>query len=311
MRGLRDAARRRRGGAGVGGLDARGDRDRALPALRRGRRRRDGGAVTEPKAAEGTEALQSLFESLEERSRGLDEDLSLAHQRLRERVDDFQRDLARAQSLLASAHDTSQRERDRLRKKAEELEAENRDFAQRYVELEDHSTSLTNLYAATFQLHSSLDPDAVVRAIVEIAVNLIGASEFVLYLADEAKGDFAVVAREGDLPPEGPRQAALEQAVERAALSMKRTVFLEETSPGGEGPPEAICCAPLYFRDRLVGALTIYALLSHKASFSQLDRELFDLLGEQAALAIVSSQAYVAVERKLKTVQRFMDLLKT
>ena len=77
------------------------------------------------------------------------------------------------------------------------------------------------------------------------------------------------------------------------------------------GTAEAICCAPLYFRDRLVGALTIYALLSHKASFSQLDRELFDLLGEQAALAMVSSQAYVAVERKLKTVQRFMDLLKT
>ena len=34
-------------------------------------------------------------------------------------------------------------------------------------------------------------------------------------------------------------------------------------------------------------------------------------LEEQAALAMVSSQAYVAVERKLKTVQRFMDLLKT
>ena len=88
--------------------------------------------------------------------------------------------------------------------------------------------------------------------------------------------------------------------------------FLEEILPGDrQGPSKAICCAPLYFRDRLVGALTIYALLSHKASFSQLDRELFDLLGEQAALAMVSSQAYVAVERKLKTVQRFMDLLKT
>lgn len=267
--------------------------------------------MTGSKTAEGPEALQSLFRSLEERSRGIEEDVLRHNEQLRKRVDELRRDLASAEALLASTQESTQKDRERLRKKAELLEAENRDFAQRYVELEDHSTSLTSLYAATFQLHSSPDPDAVVRAIVDIAVNLIGASEFILYLADETKGDFTVAAREGDLPPEGPRHAALDDPVEKAAVEMKRTVFLEETSPPPPGPPVAICCSPLFFRDRLVGALTIYALLSHKASFSQLDRELFDLLGEQAALAMVSSQAYVAVERKLKTVQKFMDLLKT
>ena len=268
--------------------------------------------MTESKTVEGPEALQSLFRSLEERSRGIEEDVLRHNEQLRKRVDELRRDLASAEALLASTHESTQKDRERLRKKAELLEAENRDFAQRYVELEDHSTSLTSLYAATFQLHSSPDPDAVVKTIVEIAVNLIGAAEFVLYLVDETKGDFQVVAREGDLPPEGPRQAALEQRVETDAIRLRRTVFLEETPDAGEGEAaRAICCSPLYFRDRLVGALTIYALLSHKASFSQLDRELFDLLGEQAALAMVSSQAYVAVERKLKTVQKFMDLLKT
>ena len=268
--------------------------------------------MTEPKAPEGPDTLRSLFRSLEERSRGIEEDALLLQEQLRKRVDDLRRDLASAEALLASTYESALRDRESLMKQAELLEAENRDFAQRYVDLEDHSTSLTNLYAATFQLHSSPDPDAVVRTIVEIAVNLIGAAEFILYLADDPKGDFTVAAREGDLPPEGPRHAALEEAVERAAVEQRRTVFLEETGPAeAAGANAAICCAPLYFRDRLVGALTIYALLSHKASFSQLDRELFDLLGEQAALAMVSSQAYVAVERKLKTVQRFMDLLKT
>jgi nitrate/nitrite-specific signal transduction histidine kinase len=267
--------------------------------------------MTGPTSPEGPDALRDLFRSLEERSREIEEDALLLNEQLRRRVDEFRRDLANAEALLASTCESTLRDRERLKRKAEQLEAENRDFAQRYVDLEDHSTSLTNLYAATFQLHSSPDPDAVVRTIVEIAVNLIGAAEFVLYLADEAKGDYSVVAREGDLPPEGPRRTALDQTVEREAVRLRRTVFLEETSPDGEAGRDAICCAPLYFRDRLVGALTIYALLSHKASFSQLDRELFDLLGEQAALAMVSSQAYVAVERKLKTVQRFMDLLKT
>jgi nitrate/nitrite-specific signal transduction histidine kinase len=261
---------------------------------------------------EGTDALRRLFRSLEERSLGIEGDVQVLYDQLKGRVDDLRRDLASAEALLATTHEEVLRDREKLKKKAEQLEAENRDFAQRYVDLEDHSTSLTNLYAATFQLHSSPDPDAVVRTIVEIAVNLIGAAEFILYVADEAKGDFSVVAREGDLPPAGPRQAALDQTVEKDAIRLRRTAFLEEASPSApRGPSDAICCAPLYFRDRLVGALTIYALLEHKASFSQLDRELFDLLGEQAALAMVSSQAYVAVERKLKTVQRFMDLLKT
>lgn len=265
------------------------------------------------KPPETPEALRTLFRTLEARSQGIEEEVLQLNEKLRRQVDELRRDLASAEALLATNYESAERDRDRLRRKAEQLEAENRDFAQRYVDLEDHSTSLTNLYAATFQLHSSPDPDAVVRTIVEIAVNLIGAAEFVLYLADEAKGDFAVVAREGDLPPEGPRRASLDQLVEREAVKRRRTVFLEEAAPeGGSGEAAAaICCSPLYFRDRLVGALTIYALLSHKATFSQLDRELFDLLGEQAALAMVSSQAYVAVERKLKTVQRFMDLLKT
>lgn len=269
--------------------------------------------MTGTKPPESPDALRNLFRTLEERSLGIEEEVVQLNEKLRRQVDDLRHDLANAEALLASNYESTLKERERLKIKAEQLEAENRDFAQRYVDLEDHSTSLTNLYAATFQLHSSPDPDAVVRTIVEIAVNLIGAAEFILYLTDEAKGDFTVVAREGDLPPEAPRQAALAQNVEREAVRLRRTVFIEETTPS-EGEPEApvaICCSPLFFRDRLVGALTIYALLSHKASFSQLDRELFDLLGEQAALAIVSSQAFVAVERKLKTVQRFMDLLKT
>jgi GAF domain-containing protein len=151
----------------------------------------------------------------------------------------------------------------------------------------------------------------VVRNIVEIAVNLIGAAEFVLYLADEARSGFVVAASEGETVPEVGHRAELSQPIEMAAVDARRTVFVQTIAgePPGEAP-QPICCAPFYFRDRLLGALSIYALLSHKSAFSQVDRELFDMLGEQAALAIVSAQAFVTVERKLKTVQRFMDLLR-
>lgn len=262
--------------------------------------------------AERGESIRGMFRDLVERSRVLRDDVMRENEILRTRIQELEADLSTAESFLSKEFDETHRERERLRQTTEKLAEENRDFAQRYVELEDHSTSLANLYAATFQLHSTLDPNAVINCIVEIALNLIGAAEFVLYLADDAKGDFVVAAREGELVPDVPRLSQLGSPLEQAAVDMRRTVFAEEIPEmrDAEGH-QPICCAPLYFRDRLVGVLTIYALLSHKKTFSQLDRELFDLLGEQAALAIVSSQAYVSVDRKLKTVQRFMDLLKS
>lgn len=257
------------------------------------------------------EAVRGMFRDLMERSRTLRDDLIRDNERLRHRVQELETDLVAAEALLSKEFEDTSKDRDRLRRETDKLAEENRDFAQRYVELEDHSTSLANLYAATFQLHSTLDPNAVIRCIVEIALNLIGAGEFILYLADDAKGDFVVAAREGDLATTEARLPTLVQPIEKAAIEKHRTVFAEEVAGGREGDAAPICCAPLYFRERLVGVLTIYALLSHKKTFSQLDRELFDLLGEQAALAIVSSQSYVSVDRKLKTVQRFMDLLKS
>ena len=112
----------------------------------------------------------------------------------------------------------------------------------------------------------------------------------------------------GRPPPEGG--PAFTHARAGAAAAARRTVF-DGRDTAARDVRSPICCTPLFFRDRLVGILTIYALLSHKKSFSELDRKLFDLVGEQAAVALVSSQCYVSVDRKLKTVQRVIDLIKS
>ena len=267
--------------------------------------------VKEAKAPDKIDAVKHMFRDLMERSRALREDLISENDRLKHRVQELESDLATAESFLSTEFEQTSREREHLRRKTTELEVENRDFAQRYVELEDRSASLANLYAATFQLHSTLDPNAVIQCIVEIALNLIGAAEFTLYLTDDSRGDFVLAAREGEAAPSETRLAGLGSPLEQAAVREQRTVFAEDLEGANPAPGGPLCCAPLYYNERLVGALTVYALLSHKKSFSALDRELFDLLGGQAALAIVSSQAYVSVDRKLKTVQRFMDLLKS
>jgi hypothetical protein len=262
-------------------------------------------------AGDKAESLRGMFRNLAERSRELRDEIVRENERLRSRVQLLESDLVKAEGILSTEFEGARGERDRLSLEAGKLVEENQDFARRYVELEEHATGLANLYAATFQLHATLDPAEVVKTITEIAINLIGAADFILYLTDDAKGDFVVAAREGEYSPKFPRLPALTLALEREAIGQRRTVFAELDPRVADGQKAPICCTPLVFRDRLVGVLTVYALLSHKKSFSGLDRELFDLLGDQAALAIVSSQCFVTVDRKLKTVQGFLDLLKS
>ncbi|HVO50728.1 MAG TPA: GAF domain-containing protein [Thermoanaerobaculia bacterium] len=261
-------------------------------------------------APDRAEAVRGLFHELAERSRELRDDLMRENERLRGRVQSLESDIAMAESMLEKDVEVEKGEHERLSREALSLAEENLDLARRYADLEEHATSLANLYAATFQLHVTLDPAAVVRAIADIAINLIGAGEFVVYLVDDVRNDFVIAAREGDLPPNITHLAALTHGLERDAVARRQTVFAETngTAPAARGP---ICCTPLFLSDRLVGVLTIYALLSHKKSFSELDRKLFDLVGEQAAVALVSSQCYVSVDRKLKTVQKFLDLVKS
>ena len=65
----------------------------------------------------------------------------------------------------------------------------------------------------------------------------------------------------------------------------------------------------LHVEDRSIGAIVIYALLQQKDGFSALDYELFTLLAGHAATAIFASQLYSQSERKLNTIQGFIDLL--
>jgi len=257
------------------------------------------------------DAIRGLFRDFAERSRALREELVRENERLSARVQQLEYDLRGAEHAYGEGLDSSRGEHERLSRQALSLAEENLDLARQYAELEEHASGLANLYTATFQLHATLDPDAVVRTVSDIAINLIGAAEFLLCLVDDTRGDFVTAVREGTLPPNVTRVAALMHPLEREAVTARRTVFADRDPASPRDPHAPICCTPLFFNDRLVGVLTVYALLSHKKSFSELDRKLFDLVGEQAAVAIVSSQCYVTVDRKLKTVQRFLDLIKT
>jgi hypothetical protein len=261
------------------------------------------------------EAVLAIFQ------RGADfaRDLLAENERLRSRINAIEtRQHEAAQSpgdweklryeLIARIESLEAENRD-IMEQLEAVESENKQFAERYIEIEEENNNLANLYVASYQLHSTLDPSEVLRIIVEIVINLIGAEIFCVYVCPENGGLLEPVASEGadlDLFPEieighGPVGEAVASG----------DVVCRESEGGGENPIDEvpIVAIPLRVEDHPVGAIAVHRLLQQKAGFSALDHELFTLLAGHAATAIFASRLYAQSERKLSTIQGFIDLL--
>ena len=186
------------------------------------------------------------------------------------------------------------------------VEQENRQFAERYLEVEEENNNLANLYISSFQLHSTLNLSEVLKIILEIVINLIGGERFAIYVADEKSGRLQAVACEG-APLERFPEVAVGEGTIGASVSSGDTFCREDLAEDGSNEP--IVCIPLQLEERPIGAIVIHALLQQKDGFNPLDHELFTLLAGHAATAIFAAQLHGQSERKLNTIQGFIDLL--
>ena len=73
---------------------------------------------------------------------------------------------------------------------------------------------------------------------------------------------------------------------------------------------QPIAVIPLKIKETVIGVLTINKLLVQKTAFTNMDYELFTLLAGHAATAVFSAKLYSTSERKLTTLQGFLDMLK-
>jgi nitrate/nitrite-specific signal transduction histidine kinase len=194
---------------------------------------------------------------------------------------------------------------DFLNGKFQQVEAENKDFAQRYVEVEEQNESLANLYVASHRLHSTLDSSEVVECIKEILLNMIGSEDFGLFVVDDESVELLRSGYEGETASDPSKERIpLGEGPEGFVALAGHPVFGEEV---GEGP---CACVPLMIKERIVGVIAIYTLLSHKSGLSLLDHKLLELLAGHAASALISSKLYSMADRKLRTIEGFMNLLR-
>jgi hypothetical protein len=214
---------------------------------------------------------------------------------------------AENERLMARVRELEQ-EKDDILRRIRLIEEENQDFANRYVEIEAENNNLANLYIASYQLHSTLDFHEVLQIITEIVINLIGAEEFAVMLFDEKNDRLEAVTSEGvdcaELPVVEPGVGVI-----GSALQSGESYFVPDMEGYTTKLDQPMVCIPLKIKDHVIGTLVIYKLLIHKKCFAQVDYELFTLLAGHAATALFSSKLYSDSERKLSTIQGFLDLL--
>ncbi|MFA5073628.1 MAG: GAF domain-containing protein [Nitrospirota bacterium] len=191
------------------------------------------------------------------------------------------------------------------------VEQENKDFANRYIEVEAENNNLANLYVASYQLHSTLDFSESLKIILEIVMNLIGAEEFSIMMLDEKTNELSIVAQEG-MESESHASIKLGDGI-IGASAKSGEAFYRDGDPTDLKEVDylhPLVCIPLKIKEHVIGVIVIYKLLVQKRTFSNVDYELFTMLAGHAATALFSARLYSQSERKLTTIQSFLDLLK-
>ena len=201
-------------------------------------------------------------------------------------------------------------EKQALLDRFKEVEAENKDFASKYIEVEEENNNLANLYVASYQLHSTLDFNEVLRILQEIVINLVGSERFVIMVLDEVTHELTSVATEG-MDEKGIKKIKVGEGVIGDVARTGESYFepdVEGVKPADDMDP--LVCIPLKIKDRIIGILAVFSLLEQKRKkLNRVDYELFSMLAGHAATAIFSSKLYSVSERKLSTIQGFIDLL--
>src|SRR5438874_7254024 len=266
-----------------------------------------------------TEERAEKFLELFNKGKEFTEELLKENQRLRYRLATLETESTagsneEVQRLRAEVQQLTDENR-RIAQRFREVEEENKDFANRYIEIEEQNNNLANLYVASYQLHSTLDFREVIQIVQEIVINLIGAESFAILLLDEKTNELKTIASEGEdvMPGIETISIRLGDGVLGSVAKTGESYYInQDMEDGGKVTLEKpLAAVPLKIKEHVIGLVVIYKLLQQKDSFSAVDYELFSLLAAHAATAIFSSKLYSQSERKLNTIQSFLDLLTT
>jgi hypothetical protein len=195
-----------------------------------------------------------------------------------------------------------------------EAEMQSTRFGARFHEMEEELAKLANLYVASYQLHSTLDVQLVVKHLKELLQQLVGAQRVAIYMADSQRKYLLLVASEqidekkyARIPLGGDEVGHMSVA-ERVFLTGTEHIAQGALGKCNEKSPAAVI--PLRFDDRVVGVIMIHSVFEQKTSFGEVDFELFKMLGAHAASALVGAMLYASAEARLPDATKLSSMPK-
>jgi hypothetical protein len=281
---MTDENQRRPEGSDAPAPDLRSERDLFLKKFTRG--------------ARITEEFLREYEELAQRRASLEEENARLRSQLQ--AGDAFRELSRTIDRL-------EREKAELLSRFKRVEAETTTVTARVEEVEVEFANLANLFVASNQIHASLSPRGVIRRIKDVLMQFVGAERYAMYIVNPEATELVPIASEG-IP--GSNLLPLRVATTRVGEVFRSgSAFVnEDANPckGSFDAPAAII--PLSVDERVVGAVAIFSTLPQKERFDTVDFELFKLLGQHAAAALVAASLFVQADRKLPGLEAFLDL---
>jgi putative methionine-R-sulfoxide reductase with GAF domain len=187
--------------------------------------------------------------------------------------------------LLEVELDGERRERRRAEERAAEIETEAKRYYDHYVNVEVQNANVANLYVASSRLNETLRRDQILEAIQEIVINLIGSEELAIY--ELSDGTLKMVSSFGAINEELHEVPIGRGLIGRAAQTGETWIAGSVDSPSSiPAETHLTACIPLRVDGHVIGAIAVFRLLRHKRGLEDVDRELFALLGTQAAAAL-------------------------
>jgi hypothetical protein len=206
--------------------------------------------------------------------------LEMERPRLLGEIERAREDLRRQQDL--------QRE---MKEKLEQSQAEGLRYSESYLDIERQNANLANLYVASYRMHGTLDREELYVAIQEILSNLIGCEEAGLFQVDAVAARLRLMASFGI-----DREAYLELPLGEGIIGQTAVTGEIFMGPAGAGrlPREEhlTVSLPVTLDGRVIAVIALFRLLSHKAELTDIDRELLDLLANQAGTALYCTKLH-------------------
>ena len=238
-------------------------------------------------------------------------------QNMRTRIQDLTEENVQLRSQLASDDAVKdlltkiqalEEEKTKIRRSVDNAKREFQSYEDRYVEMEQELDQMANLYVASSQLHATMESHQVFSVIEQMLMQFVGAASVGIFLRgfDDKKNPFLRPVHAFHCEEICGTTVAWNDGPIGEAAGTGVHFIMEPEKAADESSP--VACIPMMFGGTAIGVITIYSLLEQKKKFVNVDYELFRLLAEHAASAIIGSGLYARTESVAAALDCFNSL---